>query len=93
MLHLKKELKIIETQILWWKTSKQQQQKNADKVDENIKLCFCLELAPTEPWYNMLQTLNFRDTEKYEVVSFFQTDRLEVKESTKRSQISNFLVS
>ena len=47
----------------------------------------------TEPWYNMLQTLDFRDTEKYEVVSFYQMDTLEIKESTKRSQASNFLVS
>ena len=41
----------------------------------------------------MLQTLDFRDTEKYEAVSFCQTNTFEVKESTKRSQTSNFLVS
>ena len=66
---------------------------NVDKIDENIKLCFCYELAPTEPLFNMLQTLDFRDTEKYEVVSFCQTNTLEAKASTKRSQTSNFLVS
>ena len=71
----------------------QQQRQNPDNVDENIKLHFCLKLARTEPWYNMLQTLDFGDTEKYEVLSFCQTNTLEVKESTKRSQISNFLVS
>ena len=65
-------MKIIETQILCWQQQQQQQQQqqNADKVDENIKLCFCLELAPIEPSFNMLQTLDFRDTEKHEVVSF-----------------------
>ena len=71
----------------------QQQRQNPDNVDENIKLHFCLKLAPTEPWYNMLQTLDFGDTQKYEVLSLCQTNTLEVKESTKRSQTSNFLVS
>ena len=52
-----------------------------------------LELVPTEPWFNMLETLDFRDTEKYEVASFCQTNTLEVKEPTKRSQTSYFLVS
>ena len=41
----------------------------------------------------MLRTLAFKETEKYEVVSFFQTNTLGVKDSTKRNQTSNFLVS
>ena len=56
-------------------------------------MCFCFELTPTVSRYNMLQTSDFRNTEKYEVVSLCQTNTLEVKESTKRSQTSNLLVS
>ena len=35
--------------------------------------------------YNMVQTLDFGHIEKYEVISFYQTNTIEEKESTKRT--------
>ena len=48
----KKELKMINKQILWWKTT-----KNAKKVDASIKQHSLFWTRLTDPWCKMLQTL------------------------------------
>ena len=51
----KKEMKMIKAQILWWKTAKKMSEKYM-KVLRNIFLW----TRHTDPWYNMLQTLERR---------------------------------
>ena len=48
--------------------------KNSDEVDENIKQCFYFELSTNRSCTK--HAPHFREMDKYEVVSFWQTNTL-----------------
>ena len=58
----KKEMKMIKTQLLWWKTNKK---KRFRKADANTKVTFLFVTDPTDWWCYILETLEERRNVKW----------------------------
>ena len=86
----KKEIKMIKTQILWWKTTKKYQKS----IYKHI-VAFFTQTRPTEPWCNMLRTLERQRkyicailSDEHTRIYFYDTNINTIKLNIKLNQVS-----